>query len=284
MLLAIFQPFGLQAIEFSTMLQFCLLYSIIAGLAYYVSCLIANNFINEYWTFGKDLIWANATFLLIGILNYVVTYYWGNYINRSLLNLPMSFTLTESIGYALILGWFVYVFIIISDEFFKNNFTTINLNETTQEEIGLKVESKEPLVDIVEEVEVITEEVVASKEIRITGKNVQDEILLNPNNIICAEAKGNYVEILIKEELKKESKKLIFRTSIKDLLVQLEDFGFIFSCHRSYVVNMNYVIEFLGNNKSKKVLIEIFKEEIIIPVSRLKIKDFEDSYEKFNKV
>lgn len=264
LLLFLFQPFGLRTLSLNILTLLCLLYAFIGGISYYVSFRIWNVFSGENWTYIKDIAWASVIFLIIGCLNYFATFILSSYLKNSFDKYSESLTFFESISYTVLIGWGIYLFIIIADDFLTKHFVKKSILEDS------KVEEFDKAFNLEEK-------------ILIEGKNNQDEILLNPSNILYTEASGNYVYIFIIDQANAKVEKLCFRTSIKELNTQFEALDFLYSCHRSFIVNFNFINEVQGNSKSKQILIKSSDEELIIPISRLKIKEFDLQFNNFNQ-
>ncbi len=83
--------------------------------------------------------------------------------------------------------------------------------------------------------------------IKITGRNLNEVLELPVNCFVFAKADDNYVTInyLDKEVLTK----VFFRIPLSELEQQLNSFGAIRRCHRSYLINTMLIKEIRGNSK-----------------------------------
>lgn len=108
-----------------------------------------------------------------------------------------------------------------------------------------------------------------------TETNVNIELYLenskvsfNRNDLKYISAEGNYITLHFRNDENKTPK--LFRATLKQTEVLLQDFHEFFRCHRSYIINLNAVESSLGNSQGLSV--KMFNEEIQIPVARPKIK------------
>ncbi|MEZ4916271.1 MAG: LytTR family DNA-binding domain-containing protein [Chitinophagales bacterium] len=201
--------------------------------------------------------------IIASVLIYISTYIFKNYTFTYFIQHDRILTYRESLLYSFIIGVFIYVFIKLSDDFFyriENQY--FNRTENNNQMYGSNGFSS----------------------IEIEGKNKDEEITLNPNSIIHIEAQGNYAKIVYQiESEEKVTKSEVFRTSITELLEQLSEFNFLYCCHRSHIINLNYITNITGNSKSMNVEIKMPSYVASVSVSRLKISEFLDLWEKHQK-
>ncbi|WP_157691926.1 LytTR family DNA-binding domain-containing protein [Polaribacter sp. KT25b] len=101
-------------------------------------------------------------------------------------------------------------------------------------------------------------------EITIFSENKKENLTLNIDKLIYITIDGNYASFFIKKT--KGIKELILRNTLSNILKQIENYPFIFRCHKSYIINSLFFDEITGNArgyflKSKNI-------ENKIPVSR----------------
>ena len=99
-----------------------------------------------------------------------------------------------------------------------------------------------------------------------------DDFNLNMNNFLYAKADRNYVEIYMITD--SGIVKKLKRISIKDFDFQLHHYQNIIRTHRSYMVNLNYLINVNGNAQGYKLSLRNY--ENTIPVSRSFIPKLEE--------
>ncbi|MEO1625187.1 MAG: LytTR family DNA-binding domain-containing protein, partial [Bacteroidota bacterium] len=102
----------------------------------------------------------------------------------------------------------------------------------------------------------------------LTSDNGKDQFELPASQLLYLQAADNYVEIHYKTE--EQTAKYILRNSLQKLADQLPS-NSIRRCHRSYLVNLQYVERISGNAQGYKL--HLLADSIAIPVSRSKSKD-----------
>lgn len=104
----------------------------------------------------------------------------------------------------------------------------------------------------------------------------KDNLSISPDSLITIKSADNYIEIYYKSQ--DVVKKQVTRSSLKRANETISKFDFILRCHRTFIVNINYVNEIEGNSQGYK----LFFENIDFPalVSPKYIKSFKDTIEK----
>ncbi len=107
--------------------------------------------------------------------------------------------------------------------------------------------------------------------IRGNAKNAVLEII--PEHIIYVESMSNYADIcyLENDNLCHHS----LRITIKQLRESLSSYPFLISCHRAFLINLNFVVSISGR-PSTGCTLQMFQVEKSIPVSRSYTKDIHD--------
>lgn len=263
--LLVFRPFGLQFLLFIYCIPLAICYGIIGGLSFYISLKLSKSNRYKHWTLAKDILLALITMIFASVLIYISTYIFKNYTFTYFIQHDRILTYRESLLYSFIIGVFIYVFIKVSDDYFYRL-------EVQYKNKGGK---KDTMISVEEEIIPLIE---------LEGKNKDENIKLNPNYIVHIEAQGNYAKIVYQIELEEEvTKSEVFRTSITELLEQLSEFNFLYCCHRSHIINLNYITNVTGNSKSMNVEIKMPSYVASVSVSRLKISEFLDLWEKHQK-
>lgn len=107
--------------------------------------------------------------------------------------------------------------------------------------------------------------------IEIKSSIPSENFELDISKLIYVKVDGNYLDLFIKSD--KGFEKIIIRQSLKMLINQLQDYLYIFQCHRSYLVNLSQVQKVSGNAQGYSL--SLCDDEVSIPVSRSKIKAFQ---------
>lgn len=111
----------------------------------------------------------------------------------------------------------------------------------------------------------VANEDVSEDNVSFASENGKDEVVIDINKLIYITSEGNYAcfYVLEKEETIKE---IILRTTLTKIETVLENKTQIVRCHRSYIVNANYVTGFSGNARGYLLKFKMLAFEI--PVSR----------------
>jgi hypothetical protein len=115
--------------------------------------------------------------------------------------------------------------------------------------------------------------------ISIVSKLKKEELTFYTDEFIYAKADGNYVEFYLKVlEIKK---KVTIRNFINETELQFLQYPYIMRVHRKFIVNLKKIESKKGNALSLKVRVTGEDEEI--PVSRNKIKEFNDLLKRYRQ-
>jgi len=236
--LILFQPFGIANIIFYKPL-FILGYAIITFLIVFSSHLIypvTPSFDKDNWNVKKMFIFIIIQILMIAIFNWFYTTTVGKDVIEQH-NLIMFIFITFSVGV------FPTLFFILLIERFLNY---------KNEQVANKLTS-----DIVNKSEEIQNNTI------IIG-NQKNKLSVNLSDLICIKAEGNYVQIYILE--KNLMKKHLVRCSLSKIKQQLETYEKFKHCHRSFIVNTQYLIKITGN--ARNFNLHLNHINFSIPVSR----------------
>ncbi len=106
----------------------------------------------------------------------------------------------------------------------------------------------------------------STEPIAFTAENDKVELQLHWEQLLFLKSDGNYVEIYFENEHQKLQTALI-RNRLKVLAEALPE-NYFFQCHRSYLVNLQKIVQIKGNARSLGLKIQLFED--LIPVSRSK--------------
>jgi DNA-binding LytR/AlgR family response regulator len=204
--------------------------------------LFSDYFCEEKWTVGREILWTIINISLIGIVNAVLTSYLAN-ISLSL-KLILIFQL-----YTVLLALVPIVFVITYNEAVHNKKYT---------ELSKDINSH------------LTTHSVAAKQVTIPSYNENEELEIGADDLVYITSADNYIEVYYKTTGENINKKLL-RSTLKNTEAIFEDFQNIIRCHKSYIVNLNFVKNVTGNAQGYKLHLE--NSDIKIPVSR-KLNDF----------
>lgn len=100
-------------------------------------------------------------------------------------------------------------------------------------------------------------------------QNPEKSLTILPDNIIYIQSQDNYIKIEWKNS-EDRVKSTLLRTTLKSAITALSDFDSIIQCHRSYLININFIENIKGNALSKKCIMHF--SDSIIPIARPKIQ------------
>jgi DNA-binding LytR/AlgR family response regulator len=92
----------------------------------------------------------------------------------------------------------------------------------------------------------------------------KDSLVLKVSLILFIRSANNYIEVFWKES--DTIKSQLVRCSLTKAEEMLKDDKFIFRCHRSYMVNINYIEKVKGNSEGYRLFFD--KVGFSVPVSK----------------
>ncbi|MCH3881348.1 MULTISPECIES: LytTR family DNA-binding domain-containing protein [Tenacibaculum] len=244
--LYVFKPFNLVSLE-GLLLKYTSAIGLIAffGVFFvlYIPALIFKNYFNEdNWTIGRNLLLIIVGILFNGILIWYITSYIKSSENFENLDL-LTF-----LKYTYLVGTIPVVFFIFINE--KN---VREKREKRAQDINKYNKEKRELKK--KELDLKTE---------IFSENKKESISFNINDLVYITSQGNYASLFLKKD--EEIKEKILRVTLNKVEEKLKVYPNIIRCHKSYIVNSNFVIDIEGNARGY-----LLKSDIIpinIPVSR----------------
>ncbi len=108
-----------------------------------------------------------------------------------------------------------------------------------------------------------------SVQITLRGTNKEDVVNTQLSDILFIKANDNYI-ILHLANQNGVVKRHMIRSTLKQIAEQLQP-NLFFQCHRSYIINIQRIIDIVGNKNATKVSLADSKK--LIPVSRGKVDD-----------
>lgn len=193
---------------------------------------------NEKWTVKKHLINTFALMLFCGTLHWI---YNLSVLSESHYIKYVSFT--ETLGYTVIIGVipnFIYVF-------FNEKYRTKKYQYFSNQ-INKKIKTTNH----------------ENTHLTIFASNKKDSISFYINNLVYITSENNYACFFIKEKL--GIKERILRVPLHNVEKNIEHLQQIFRCHKSYIINTDYVKGIGGSVKG--YYFEMKEANISIPISR----------------
>lgn len=233
-----FQPFNIDELPVNSKLTISMFISIITFAILSFNLLILPSYLtgifrNEKWNIFKEIIW-NTWLLSLLAIGY---FFYFKYTNIA------SF---DGIEFAkIILIGIIPITILV---FFNQN-RLLKLNLSDAVELNKKILSK------------INSE---NKIVVFESEYKNDTISLTVTSIIAIKSAGNYIEIYWKE--KSKTNKNLVRMKMKQAGELLFNYNFFFRCHRTFLINLNYIDNVEGNSLGLKL--NMVNIDFQIPVSR----------------
>lgn len=244
--LSLFSPLNIKEISISiSFLRFYTSVIIVSNLFilfFVVARLFPNFFNNRSWTVAKHFITIIAIITLSSIAIWML-------VNHYLIDNNISFF--KMLKNSFLIGsipTLVYIYLDEKYHFkkYKKSSEEINTQKTVNKTTSNKIKNKKVI---------------------IFSSNNKESINFKINDLVYITSESNYACFFIKKD--NEIKEQILRLPLKTVENSLNNFSHIFRCHKSYIVNTNYVDTISGNARGYYFKINNIKFDI--PISR-KIK------------
>jgi len=238
----IFQPFGLSNYHGPNKALLCMGYGLVTFVAVLINTVVVQPlfkawFASHKWTVLKQIIWLSWIIFSIGLGNYIYT---------------ASFSTMWSIKALLYFQFFTVAVglmpIIVLTIVNQNRLLAQNLKSA--QEFNSQLKSG----DTCNEQQPVT----------LLADNEKDECQFDLANLLYIESIGNYIEIYLWAN--NELKKVVLRSSLKRIEMQLEAYKSVMKCHRAFLINNGRIKEVKGNSQGLRLVLE--HAETDIPVSR----------------
>lgn len=233
-----FQPFNIDALPTTSKLTISALVSIITFAILSFNLLVlpsyfAKVFRSERWNIFKEIIWNTW---LLGLLATAFFFYF-RYANIK------SF---DGIEFAKIVLIGIFP---ISILVFLNQNRLIRQNLSDAMDLNKKILSK------------INSE---NNSVLFESEYKKDSVSLTVKSIVFIKSASNYIEIHWKE--KSKNNKSLVRMKLQEAEDLLRNYNFIYKCHRTFLINTNFVENAEGNSQGLKL--KLLNIDYQIPVSR----------------
>ena len=257
LILIMFHPFGLKSIE-PTSKRFIVEsgYGIVTFIilifnSKFFPSIFPKYFHDKNWTVWKEIVTTLIVIFTISVGNTIYTYLWG----FTYLNLVSALFFMFNTTLVAIFPITISIFIR------KNHYLQQNLKsaEIFNDKIGGKSEDKGSV-----------------QTYNFSGKSENEHIELNPNDLLYIQSQRNYIQFFYQNN--ESIKNKLIRSPMKDVEKSIENFDFLQRCHRSYIVNINYIEKVEGD--SLGLLLHLKNCDIKIPVSRSCVKDLKNTLQK----
>ncbi len=241
----VFRPFGLGRLPWEHLLPLVGLYALIHLICFLlvsqVGRLIFPSFYQEdHWTVGKEFL------ILFLLLFFISVGCYGVNIWQSLMDPSWSsfFTIWFNV---IAFGALPIIFSVLLN---YNRKLKKHLMEVGQINSIIQTEKKEePSIE---------------ESISLQSDNKKEEFLFIEKEFYFAESSANYVTLIYSDNGVVSKK--ILRTTLKNILEQVQDCSSIVRCHRSFIINLNQIEKVDGNSRGYEIFLK--NDAGIVPVSR----------------
>jgi DNA-binding LytR/AlgR family response regulator len=169
-----------------------------------------------------------------------------------------EFQSSQSLSFAFLLETVVYILIV-------SIFPIIIALLLSERMIYAQYIDKFPIVEEVVETESLEANVVDEDlMLNIETDNISETIQLLKSKLICIEANDNYSAVYYEKNGKVQ--KTLYRITLKRIESSLIIYEEFIRCHKSYIVNIDYLLKIVGNSQKSKMVIKNLDFEI--PISR----------------
>lgn len=206
---------------------------------------------NSLWTIGKELLAFAMVLSVMGMTIYFAAFILEPSAYRW--NLP---TFLDSFKYAVFICFLPYVFFSLIH--FPFWFSTLPVQEEFFKRLPSNKVKNEPFISI-----------------RSKLKKESLEFLLS--ELLCISSEGNYVAFYLSLDGKLQKK--IIRNSMNEIEEQLNTHSCLLRVHRAFLVNLNKINHKRGNALGYQLRLNGLDMEI--PVSRNKVREFEEKFAEF---
>lgn len=262
-LLILFKPYILCQMTFVPRLILIVGYSTIACVSFVLSFLIFSPYAKKKWTKLLVISMYVTCFVLAWLQIYGYTILnikslfpvYGISYTAALPDYLFVNLLFYTFGIGVILYLVIHAYgIIISLERLSDNDSSIN---------ELKMDEKlRPTYD---------------SNISICGKNKNEVLEIDIQHFIFAKSEGHYIKIFYMSDDSNDCQLCVMRNTISDVEKQLMQFDSICRCHKSYIINVDYLKTIIGNSAKAYVYIKNIPDKI--PVSPQKFRNLKSKIE-----
>jgi hypothetical protein len=190
-------------------------------------------FIKTIWNIKKEIFWNLWILSTISV---------GYYLYYKVLGI-------FAIDFKMILGLIVIAIIPITGLIIVNRNRMLRSHLKLAEGINKKLKDNKSIED---------------KLIHFKSEYVKDNLSIKVRLLLLIRAANNYIEVFWKEG--EVIKSHMIRSSLKSAEDLLQEHNFIFKCHRSFIININFIDKIEGNLQGYKIFFEGL--DFPVPVSK----------------
>jgi len=251
----IYTPFATGVEEGRIFIGKLIVYGLLVGgavfsvTAWFIHPFIRKNY--SFWTIQKELLSFVIVLFAMGL-----TIYFGAFLLEPTADRWNLFTFLDSFKYAVFICFLPYFFFSLIHATFW--FSTLPIQEEFFRRIPLEKSIDEPIVNI-------------------SSKLKKESLDFYLSELLCVSSEGNYVVFYLFQEGKLQKK--IIRNSMNEIEEQLKIHECLLRVHRAFLVNLKKITHKKGNSLGYHLRLNGL--DLGIPVSRNKVKQFEEKFSQF---
>ena len=260
LVLALLAPFGFAEYSLPNRLFFALVFGVLGSTSVLFTVVtlkkIAPTFMDEErWTIIKEI---TLIFMVIAVICVFIV---GLFLIFDLSSTPFLTLILQVISITIGISFFPISLLVLFEQWGHQK-KIIKEAETWMKAIS-NTETK-----------AFSKSVIKDKTVKLIAENGNEELCIDPRNILFLKSDGNYVEVFYQAENRAVGKKLI-RNRLKELHIQLPNASF-FQCHKSFIINLSHINKVSGNARNFEIELEYISQSI--PVSRSKTEELKNLF------
>lgn len=215
--------------------------------SYILPIILPGYFNSERWNTGRSIVYGIILVVSIGVFNALFSFKYDNPNNRTSL-LPFLFAVVYRTFIISIIPTVIFNFW-LERKFYKKYYSgAAKVNKLFKNQPNEKS---------------------GLKKISFKVQNSNEKLILFEEELIYIKSEGNYCQIFYHE--KSSPKKIILRNTLKNMEESLKYSNRILRCHKSYIINLDKVLQVKGNARGYSFIVNVFNYPV--PVSRELSKD-----------
>ena len=252
-LLLSFMPFGLDQLAFQKRFAIAMLIGVITSLSVVLvvnilKWLTEPDALENNWSVGKEL------GLILSIVLTITSFIFVLFMALGLSDEAILPLLQQTIFKTLLISILPIIILILTEQYYAYK-KQLRISEALNQELSKNLKQQ------------IKNQHQAIHKVLFKTEHGKPVIRLEKHEIAFLKSDGNYVEVYYSDS-SGQIKKALIRNKLKALIEQLPAKGF-FHCHKSYVVNENWIHAVRGNARNYELSLKFV--ETWIPVSRSKV-------------
>lgn len=210
--------------------------------SYFMPKLLPRIFYLETWTVGKSLLFGIVLIISIGLANTFFAFRFDNP-NKNTEIIPFLFAVVYRTFIIGLIPSIIFHFWLERKLYKDYSEKALKLEKNIEKSTRHKNENKELVFQI---------------------NNKGESLALKNKDLVFVKSEGNYCQIFYNEN--SSPQKLILRNTLKSFEEDLKCTSNICRCHKSFIINLDYVLHVKGNARGYYFIVDVFNYPV--PVSR----------------